>query len=59
MRDNIDQKSMDPFRKFHEKMLGLVSMFSEMGLKLAIFQDIITGAKPEVDPRDANVIVYK
>ncbi|RZA01035.1 MAG: hypothetical protein EOP11_17705, partial [Proteobacteria bacterium] len=34
MRDNIDQKSMDPFRKFHEKMLGLVSMFSEMGLKL-------------------------
>jgi hypothetical protein len=59
MKENIDQKSFDPFQKFHQKMLALVSMFSEMGLKMAIFQDIVTGAKPEADPRDPEVIVYR
>lgn len=59
MKQNFDQESFGPFRKFHEKMLTLISMLTNMQVKMAIFQDILTGAKPEVDPRDPEVVVYK
>ena len=59
MQQNINQKSSDPFLKFHQRIIALVTQLKGLDLKLRIFGDILRGEKPEVDARDPEVMVYR
>ena len=54
-QDNPDS----PFVKIHQKMIGFAAAFSDMGLKMAIFGDILNGVKPVADANDPDVMIYQ